>query len=75
MVFLPLPDLGALPDLLAPLGGHLQGLLYIGDVGRRDLIASALAPRGLSLAVSAGMLQRPPIDWNHDGVRILQSLF
>ena len=75
MVFLPLPDLGALPDLLAPLGDHLQGLLYIGAVGRRDLIASALAPRGLSLAVSAGMLQRPPIDWNHDGVRILQSLF
>ena len=74
VVFLPLPDLGALPALLTPLGDHLQGLLYIGDPGRRDLIASALAPSGLSLAVSAGMLQRPPIDWNHDGVRILHSI-
>lgn len=75
LVFLPLPDLGALPSLLGPLGDHLQGLLYIGDPLRRELIASSLAPRGLSLAVSAGMLQRPPIDWNHDGVRILHSLF
>ena len=75
LVFLALPDLDALPALLAPLGDHLQGLLYVGDSLRRDHIAAALAPAGLSLSVSAGMLQRSPIDWNHDGVRILHSLF
>jgi hypothetical protein len=72
---LPLPDLAALPDLLAPLGDHLQGLAYLGDAARRESLAAALADRGLSLSVPAGMLGRPPIDWNHDGVRILNSLF
>jgi hypothetical protein len=75
LVFLPLPDLAALPDLLAPLGDHLQGLAYLGDAARRESLAAALADRGLSLSVPAGMLGRPPIDWNHDGVRILNSLF
>jgi hypothetical protein len=75
LIFVPLPDLAALPTVLASLGDHLQGLLYIGDDARRETLASALAGQGLSLAVSAGMLQRPPIDWNHDGVRHLHSLF
>jgi hypothetical protein len=59
---------------LAPLGDHLQGLAYLGDDARRESLAAALG-RGLSLSVPAGMLGRPPIDWNHDGVRILNSLF
>jgi hypothetical protein len=74
LIFLPVEDLSALPILLNPLGDHLQGLLYVGDTARRDILAGSLAPQGLSRAVPAGMLQRPPIDWNHDGVRILYSL-
>jgi hypothetical protein len=75
LVFVPVRDLAALPDLLAPLGDHLQGLGYLGNDGRRESLAASLAGLGLSLCVPAGMLGRPPIDWNHDGVCILNSLF
>ena len=75
LVFLPLGDLAELPDVLAPLGDHLQGLLYVGEPTRRESLAAALTGQGLCRAVQAGMLQRPPIDWNHDGVRTLHSIF
>jgi len=74
LIFLPVDDLSVLPTLLTPLGDHLQGLLYVGDSARRDILEDSLSALGLSRAVPAGMLQRPPIDWNHDGVRILHSL-
>lgn len=74
LVFLPVPRLQDLPAILAPLGDHLQGLAYAGAAERRDELASSLRSQGLSLAVAPGMLQRPPVDWNHDGVRILSSL-
>ena len=74
-VFVPVPDLAQLPSILAPLGDHLQGLAYVGVAERRERLASSLSDAGLSIAVPAGMIQRPPIDWNHDGVRLLADLY
>jgi len=75
LAFLPVTDLGALGELLAPLGPRLQGLAYGGSAERREKLATSLAPRGLSRVVEPGHLQRPPIDWNHDDVQILDALF
>ena len=74
-VFVPVPDLSKLPSLLAPLGDHLQGMAYVGAPERRESLASSLSAAGLSMSVPAGMIQRPPIDWNHDGVRLLADLY
>ncbi len=74
MCFLPLPEPAALAELLRPLGPRLQGVAVLGPEARRRQIAEDLAPLGVSRVCGPGELQRPPIDWNHDDVRILASL-
>ncbi|MEE2827886.1 MAG: acyl-CoA reductase, partial [Myxococcota bacterium] len=73
LAFLPVEDFGSLSSVLAPLGARLQGLAYGGEGARRASLSELLRPLGLSIAVQPGMLQRPPVDWNHDDVRILES--
>ena len=76
---------GTLTETLAPLGATVQGLALGGApdpdsavLGPHGLdLPDALAPLaalGLSLVTHPGQLQRPPIDWNHDDVRILAAL-
>jgi phenylacetate-CoA ligase len=83
--FVPVAALADVPELLAPLGRTLQGVALGGgpDPDSRVLgphglpVPASLAPLtavGLSLLTSPGQLQRPPLDWNHDDVRILASL-
>ncbi len=85
LCFVPVSSLSAVPGLLAPLGRTLQGVaLGAGPdpdsrvVGPHGLpVPASLAPLaalGLSLLTLPGQLQRPPLDWNHDDVRILASL-
>ena len=85
LCFVPVASLSAVPELLAPLGRTLQGVaLGAGpDPDSRVLgphglpVPPPLAPLtsvGLSLLTLPGQLQRPPLDWNHDDVRILASL-
>lgn len=61
-----------LARLLGPLGTRLQGLALAGSADESALVA-ALAPLGLSRIAPAGSLQRPPVHWNHDDVRILAA--
>jgi len=74
MCFLPLPEPAALLELLRPLGPRLQAVAVLGPEERRARIAHDLAPLGVSRVCGPGELQRPPIDWNHDDVRILAAL-
>lgn len=85
LCFVPVAALDAVPDRLAPLGSTLQGLALAGApdpdsgvFGPHGLdLPAPLAPltaRGLSLVTRPGLLQRPPLDWNHDDVRILAAL-
>jgi len=72
--FAAVPDLLCLPQLLAPLGHRLQGLARLGEASRDQELSELCAPLGLSRLAQAGALQQPPVDWNHDDVRILASL-
>ena len=73
MCFLPAPDLASLPVLLGALGARLQGVALAGEQQRPGLAWRLLAPLGLSRVAAPGALQRPPVDWNHDDVRILAA--
>lgn len=85
LCFVPVSALRAVPDLLAPLGGTIQGVALGGGPdpdsrvsGPHGLAVPAsldpLRSAGLSLLTHPGQLQRPPLDWNHDDVRILSAL-
>ncbi|MBN95140.1 MAG: hypothetical protein CL928_13900 [Deltaproteobacteria bacterium] len=74
LCFAAIPDLALLPSILAPLGRRLQGVARLGTVARDQELAELCAPLGLSRLAKAGALQQPPVDWNHDDVRILASL-
>jgi hypothetical protein len=64
---LPLEDVEALPELLAPLAGHLQtvGVAGLGD--RLEGVARALARVGASRVVPFEEVPFPPPWWHHDG--------
>ena len=72
MCFCPVSDASELVGLLGPLGNRLQGLAVAGAADERGL-SRLLSPLGLSRIAPAGLLQRPPVDWNHDDVRILAA--
>jgi hypothetical protein len=70
------PDLAVLPSLLSRLGPRLQGCALLGVDAPPSGLLDGLSSLGLSRAVPAGELQRPPVDWIHDDVdplRILRS--
>ncbi|MCO4770582.1 MAG: hypothetical protein KDA24_11180 [Deltaproteobacteria bacterium] len=68
LCFVAVDALEAVPPLLAPLGDVIQGVVFAGG----DL--SDGLPVAGSLTRRAGGLQRPPLDWDHDGVQILEVL-
>lgn len=64
-----------LPDvtrLLEPLGSRLQGVAVDGIPSTQ--VREALAGSGLARICGVGELQRPPLDWDHDGVDILGAM-
>ncbi len=65
--------LTSLPDVLAPLRGHLSAIAVAG--GDLDPVTcSALVRMGASRIVRVGQLQSPPPTWPHDGRRPLAGL-
>ena len=73
MCFLPIDHLAELPLLLAPLGRRLQGMSFHGPERVREKLIEDLESLGLSRSADLGELQRPPVHWSHDGVRILAA--
>jgi hypothetical protein len=63
----PVADARELPDLLAPLGAHLQtvGVAGLGD--RVEGVARALGEIGASRVAPFGAVAYPPAWWHHDG--------
>lgn len=72
--FLPVTGWDDVEAALQPLGSRLQGLAWAGPDDRRQELAERLGPLGLSRVCAPGELQRPPINWNHDDVRLLTAL-
>jgi len=72
LCFCPVSAPTELARLLGPLGRTLQGLALAGPADEGELVG-ALGCLGLSRIAPAGSLQRPPVHWNHDDVRILAS--
>jgi len=65
----------ALADLPARFGDawwpSLQGAVVVGTTPSEE---AALRATGISYIAPPGRLQRPPLDWDHDGVAILEAL-
>ncbi len=59
---------------LRVVGPQLQGLAVAGAATTRASLAARLAPYGLSRVCAPGDLQKPPLDWSHDGRGNLRPL-
>jgi hypothetical protein len=70
-----LGDLSALPRLLAPWAGRLQGLALAGlpPATEAELVAT-LTPLGLSRFAPPGRLQHPDTRWHNGGIDPLEAL-
>ena len=68
----PLADLAALPALLAPWRGRLQGAALAGDAAWA--LAVPLAELGISRCAAPGKLQSPGALWHNGGVHPLEVL-
>lgn len=66
----PLPDLSALPDLLDPWHGRLQGAA----LAAADKIEPDLTALGISRITPPGRLQHPDALWHNGGVDSLEAL-
>ena len=66
----PVADLGALPELLAPWRGRLQGAA----LAAADHLAPALTALGVSRITGPGNLQHPDALWHNGGVDPLEAL-
>ena len=71
LCFSPIPHLTGLAQRWASLALPLQGASVLGTT---EADVGSLRAWGLSLVASPGRLQRPPLDWDHDGVDILGAL-
>ncbi len=58
-------------DALGPLARHLAGVALAGCDGHGPALAARLAELGASRVCAPGRLQCPPLDWHHDGQRLL----
>ena len=72
--FLPVGGPDDVEATLQPLGPRLQGLAVAGPRSRADELGARFARMGVSRVCAPGELQRPPVDWNHDDVRLLATL-
>jgi hypothetical protein len=71
----PLADLAALPALLGPWSGRLQGVATAGlPAAAEDALRAALAPLGVSRFAAAGRLQHPDVRWHNGGIDPLEVL-
>lgn len=71
----PLPDLAALPALLAPWSGRLQGIALAGlPAAAERTLRAALTPIGISHLAAPGRLQHPDTRWHNGGVDPLEVL-
>lgn len=68
----PISSLDALPAILAPVRGRLQGAVLIGSEARA--LRPALARLGVSRFCEPGQLQSPAATWNNGGVDLLTTL-
>lgn len=66
----PIPDLDALPDLLEPWRGRLQGAA----VAAADRLEPTLAALGISRITPPGHLQHPDALWHNGGTDPLEAL-
>ena len=64
---LPVDDLTALADLLAPVRGMLEGAGIAAPQPRWSALAEWLTARGVHRVAPLGELQRPPLDWRQGG--------
>jgi hypothetical protein len=71
----PLADLAALPDLLAPWAGRLQGVALAGVAPRLEAeLRVRLSSLGVSRFAAPGRLQHPDVRWHNGGVDPLAAL-
>lgn len=71
----PLADLAALPALLAPWSGRLQGVATAGlPAAAEAALRAALAPLGVSRYAAPGRLQHPDVRWHNGGIDPLEIL-
>ena len=64
---LPVDDLTALADLLAPVRGMLEGAGIAAPRPHWSALAEWLTARGVHRVAPLGELQRPPLDWRQGG--------
>lgn len=70
----PVADAGVVPELVAPLGPHLQTVGVAGLAGRREELARELARVGVSRVAAFDAVPFPPPAWHHDGQGPLAAL-
>ncbi|HLE85699.1 MAG TPA: acyl-CoA reductase, partial [Thermoanaerobaculia bacterium] len=72
----PLPELGRLPEVLAPWRGRLQGVALAGvaEAAAAERLAAALTALGVSRIAPPGELQRPDALWHNGGASPLAAL-
>lgn len=68
----PVPELGRVPEILAPWRGKLQGSGLAGEDAWR--LAAALAELGISRCARPGDLQSPDVTWHNGGIHPLRAL-
>jgi hypothetical protein len=70
----PIAALDQLPRHLAVVRGKLSCVGFAGNEARMVTLAELLAPLGISRVCPLGSMQRPPLDWHHDGRPTLGDL-
>ncbi len=63
----PLPDAGALPELLEPVRPYLQTAGLAAGDEQRERLAGVLADAGVDRVCPLGQAGDPPPTWHHDG--------
>ena len=71
----PVPDLGDLPEILAPWNGRLQGVALAGlSKEKAGTLVPAFKRLGVSRVAPPGELQHPDTAWHNGGVDPLEAL-
>ncbi len=71
----PVDDLATIPPLLLPVRDMIQAIGAAVSPGRTEAIVNAFAKIGGCRICAIGDMQRPPLNWHHDGaLRLLPLL-